>query len=477
MTQNSQSSPPVSPPTAAGGLPLGILCLYFVHSFFMTFPMTAYGDWLFNSLHMPPATTSIYYAVSFFPWNLKPVYALLSDNVPIFGYRRKYYIVLCELGAALSVLATGLFVTSSIPAAFGLRIVDSSCEAFSQMMLGIVLVDVAAGDKTKSGVTQAWANAAKNAASILALLVGIPIYHSPSLRSADIIAWSSVIPLVGVAVCLLVLYETKVDVSRPTPPDSTAPRTCRDMVTQKWTALTTASRRIVSEQRAYIPVMAFFFLCSALPGGGSAWYQYTYGLLANEKECFQYMSLAGMAGRIVSCAVYAKLCSGRNVRLVFAVSTVLSMLAGLPQLLLAPPMQPLPLPLCSFMTTESFLTAFTGEFALLQLLVVATSFSPPKKELHGLTYALYLSFMDFGGVVSAFLSAGLIQAVGITEDPDTHNVDWTNLWLLVVVSSLSNVAILGFLFLLPRHVDGFDALPQDDHVEADPLMDPSKPPV
>jgi hypothetical protein len=30
-----------------------------------------------------------------FPWVVKPLYGFLSDTVPIFGYRRRSYLVIC----------------------------------------------------------------------------------------------------------------------------------------------------------------------------------------------------------------------------------------------------------------------------------------------------------------------------------------------------------------------------------------------
>ncbi|KAF0691133.1 hypothetical protein As57867_017530, partial [Aphanomyces stellatus] len=201
-------------------LPWGLLALYFTQSFLQSFPMTAYGDWLFNEIHMSPATTNFYYALTFFPWNLKPVYALISDNWPIFGYRRKYYIVLCEVGAAISILVTGLFIRT-IAGAFVVKLVDSSCEAFTQMMLGVVLVDVASGDREKSGMVQSWANAAKNTASIVALVVGIPVYATKSIHARDVICWSSVIPVVGIFAAVYLFHDTKVtnddDIAAPPP--------------------------------------------------------------------------------------------------------------------------------------------------------------------------------------------------------------------------------------------------------------------
>ncbi|KAF0730184.1 hypothetical protein Ae201684_012191 [Aphanomyces euteiches] len=434
-------------------LPWGLLALYFIQSFLQSFPMTAYGDWLFNEIHMSPATTNFYYALTFFPWNLKPIYALISDNFPIFGYRRKFYIVICECGAALSVLATGLFI-STVAGAFAVKLIDSSCEAFTQMMLGVVLVDVAAGNREMSGYVQAWANAAKNSACIVALIVGIPIYASKSIQAREVICWTSVVPVAGIITAIYFFQENKVDVSDKEPLDSDKPQTLSELVSQKWTAFHSACKRIVSDQWSYFPVMVFFFLSSALPSGGSVWYQYTYSLLNNEKECLQYSSLAGMVGRVLSCLVYSKVCHGYSIRAVFGISTVLSVLASLPQVLLAPPMAHLPMSVCTFCTLESFVSAFAAEFALLQLLIVATYYCPNKAtDGKGLTYALYLSFMDFGGVASSFVSAVFIEALGITQDPTTLVINWSNLAWLVLIGAVCRLAILAFLCLLPSRIE------------------------
>jgi Na+/melibiose symporter-like transporter len=222
-----------------------------------------------------------------------------------------------------------------------------------------------------------------------------------------------------------------------------------------------------------LPAMLFFFLCSALPDDGTVWYQYTYGLLENSLECVQYMSLSGMVGRFLSCLAYARWCSNRNVRQVFLLSTVSCVAAGLPRLLLAPPVAPLPVSVCTFLTAESFVTGFTAEFALLQLLVVATFYCPSGKDVQGLTYALFLSFMDFGGVVSGLLASAVVTALGIVPDPVTKRIDWSNLWLVVVIAAASQLLVLVFLCVLPEKVHTEDRgyrSPSADGTEKLPLL-------
>src|SRR5262249_51269639 len=48
-----------------------------------------------------------FFAITIVPWLIKPAYGLLSDFVPLFGYRRKSYLLLTSAVAGLAGLALG----------------------------------------------------------------------------------------------------------------------------------------------------------------------------------------------------------------------------------------------------------------------------------------------------------------------------------------------------------------------------------
>ena len=58
--------------------------LYFLGAAGQTFPLTAYAGLLNVDLKMPQPEQSLYYAITYVPWALKPAYGLLSDELPIF---------------------------------------------------------------------------------------------------------------------------------------------------------------------------------------------------------------------------------------------------------------------------------------------------------------------------------------------------------------------------------------------------------
>ena len=49
-----------------------------------------------------PVQVTAYFAVLNFPWIIKPVFGLVSDFVPLLGYRRKSYLIVSSLCAAAS---------------------------------------------------------------------------------------------------------------------------------------------------------------------------------------------------------------------------------------------------------------------------------------------------------------------------------------------------------------------------------------
>lgn len=55
-----------------------------------------------DDLKLQPADAQVFKSMSHLPWNIKPIYGLISDTVPILGYQRGPYIV---IAGALGMIA------------------------------------------------------------------------------------------------------------------------------------------------------------------------------------------------------------------------------------------------------------------------------------------------------------------------------------------------------------------------------------
>lgn len=68
--------------------------------------------YMMKGLGLDAAAVSSYLAIMMLPWVLKPIYGLICDFVPVFGYRRRFYMAAANLLAALAFVVIAL--TSSL---------------------------------------------------------------------------------------------------------------------------------------------------------------------------------------------------------------------------------------------------------------------------------------------------------------------------------------------------------------------------
>src|SRR5260370_20787082 len=82
-----------------------------------------------------PVQVTAYLTVLNLPWIIKPVYGIVSDFLPLFGYRRKSYLVLANLMAAgaycwvTQITSPGEIIVALLLSAYGMAISSTTCGA------------------------------------------------------------------------------------------------------------------------------------------------------------------------------------------------------------------------------------------------------------------------------------------------------------------------------------------------------------
>ena len=128
---------------------------------------------LLTSWGESPAALGALMALLAVPWTIKPVFGLLSDFVPLFGSRRRNYLLLANGGAALSLL-----LLASVPIAPGSRwlLFALLLPTTMAIALGDVIVDALMVEKGQplglTGRFQSIQWAAANAALLLTGVLG-----------------------------------------------------------------------------------------------------------------------------------------------------------------------------------------------------------------------------------------------------------------------------------------------------------------
>jgi len=127
------------------------------------------SHWLKETLRWDPVTISASLAILDLPWVIKPLWGAISDFVPLFGFRRRPYLVLANIAAVLAfawvatVSATSVMIPALTVTAFAMAISSTLC--------GALLVETGQKNKTTASfVNQQWLwyNIAQMAAVLVA---------------------------------------------------------------------------------------------------------------------------------------------------------------------------------------------------------------------------------------------------------------------------------------------------------------------
>src|SRR4028119_118871 len=114
---------------------IAILSVYFVQGI-LGLARLAVSFFLKDELGLSPAQVAALMGIAALPWVIKPLFGFLSDGLPLFGYKRRPYLILSGLMGTTAWLglatvvhtawaATGAILLSSLSVAVSDVIVDS----------------------------------------------------------------------------------------------------------------------------------------------------------------------------------------------------------------------------------------------------------------------------------------------------------------------------------------------------------------
>lgn len=92
-------------------------------------------------LQASPSELSIINSITILPLIFKPLFGLISDMYPIFGYRRKIYIIVCGIVESLAWIAMSFIDHSTLSAAICL-LISTSCVSFSSSIGDAIAVQL-----------------------------------------------------------------------------------------------------------------------------------------------------------------------------------------------------------------------------------------------------------------------------------------------------------------------------------------------
>ncbi|KAK1295807.1 hypothetical protein QJS10_CPB15g02057 [Acorus calamus] len=412
---------------------IAVAIVYFVQGV-LGLSRLAVSFYLKDDLHLDPAETAVISGFSALPWLVKPLYGFISDSFPLFGYRRRSYLILSGLLGALSWTLMATFVDSKYGAAFSI-LIGSLSVAFSDVVVDSMVVERARGEsQSTSGSLQSLCWGSSACGGILSA------YFSGSLVDAYgvrfVFGVTAFLPLMTSAVAVLVNEQ----------PVSSAPghnlsltssgflESSRQNILQLWDA--------VKQPNILLPTL-FIFLWQATPQSDSAMFFFITNELRFTPEFLGRVKLVTSVASLVGVGLYNGFLKTVPLRKIFLWTTIIGAALGMTQVFLVTGLnRQFGISDEWFSIGDSLIITVLGQASFMPVLVLAARICPPGME--ATLFATLMSISNGGGVTGGLLGAGLTQLLGVTRD------SFDNLALLIILCNLSSLLPLPLLFLLPE---------------------------
>jgi folate/biopterin transporter len=281
-----------------------IVTIYFVEGA-LGLALLARTYLLKDELHLGPAELSALTGLFSIPWTIKPLYGFLSDGVPLFGYRRRSYLVLAGLIGCLSYIALGanfwnvldgtngdtsLLVQGSMFA----FIISSACIAFSDVVADGIVVQRTrdSSDPLVAGGLQSlcWGSAAVGGL--------LSAYFSGSLLEImsprQVLGLTAVLPFLVAAISFLI--DEKPISTSPGTTDNQSP-SVKNQIDALWSA--------IKQPAIWKPVL-FLFLWQSTPTSDGAFFYFLTNDLGMGPEFLGRARLVTSVAGLLGVWVYQK---------------------------------------------------------------------------------------------------------------------------------------------------------------------------
>ncbi|MGC1236610.1 MAG: MFS transporter, partial [Xanthobacteraceae bacterium] len=304
------------------------------------------------------------------PWIIKPIYGLVSDFLPLFGYRRKSYLIIANIAATVGYLwATQLNAPGDL--AFALML-TAYAMAISSTLCGAVLVEN--GQRLKESgtfVNQQWLWF--NIAAMVAAVVGGQLVQhlAPSNAlhaAAAIIAVAPCAVIVG-TIFLVPEKKTRIDLAG-------MKNTLRGLVT-------------AFHRRELWIVAIFIFLYYFSPGLSTPLYYHMTDDLGFSQAYIGLLGSISAAGWVVGALLYRRFFENLTLKNLLNLSIAIGTATGLAYL---------------FFWNEtaaaiiSFGAGFAAMLTTVATLTLAADYCPPRAE--GFSFAVLMSIINLANTLA-----------------------------------------------------------------------------
>ncbi|KAL4332893.1 hypothetical protein GQ457_07G037350 [Hibiscus cannabinus] len=387
-----------------------------------------------------PSVVQLYIGLYHIPWVMKPVWGLLTDVLPIRGYRRRpYFVVAGILGCASALmvaligdLPAALALTCLIGVAAGMAIADvtiDACIARNSIEVRSLAPDM-----------QSLCGFCSSAGALIGYSTsGFFVHHLGPQGALILLA----IPPVFITVLGFVIYEMR----------SSSFHSEKHKTMENLGVAVSGMYRTIKFPQVWKPSL-YMYLSLALSisthEGQFYWYTDPKAGPAFSQEFVGIIYAIGAMASMVGVLIYHKTLKDiqfRNLlffaQLLYGTSGMLDLIFILRWNLV------LGIPDYFFVITEECVSRIISRIRWIPMMVLSTRLCPIGIE--GTFFALLMCIDTLGSLTSKWGGGMALHVFHVTR------TDFTNLWLVVLIRNILRIVTLGLVFLVPK-ADQLDAL-------------------
>jgi predicted MFS family arabinose efflux permease len=360
-----------------------------------------------DQLHEGPFRVALFMQLAALPWSFKIIAGIICDGLPIFGSRRRYYLLLSTMLSGLLWLAIAM-----VPPAFAPLVMMTML-----MNIALVFVSTVTGGLLVEGGQTFRATGRLSALRVIVMNVaslGIPLGAFMASLAFGISAMAAALPLF--AVCALTFFLYREDrVARPDP--------------KIWTGIA-AQLKIAGRSKALWATAGLLFFVQFAPGFSTPLMFYQTNDLHFSENMIGILTTIDAVAGIAGAFCYVYFCKRFSLRRLLYASILLTGLISL-----------LYLGYNDFRSALLIEAAYFFAYALVQMPLYDLAARATPKGSEALGYSIIISVWNWGLLFSDLIGSGLYEKWHLTFKQLVWANAATTLVVLIAVPFLPKLLV------------------------------------
>ena len=373
-------------------LSLTFAAIYFFSTNGMaSLPGLAVSYLLKDVLKMTASQASYFGAVTLLGWVIKPLWGMISDALPLFGYRRKSYLILTSLVASAVWFMLGQVENYTIALLLTVFTLSNFFYAFNDVVCDGLMVQTGKPHNL-TGKFQSWQWGAVYVAQIFTSLAGG--WVATNLKNQTIFSINAVFPLMVLALVLFFVKEKKAEKN-----------------SAHWKTSVSALKEAGRDKVLWF-VAFFIFFWNFSPSYGTPFFYYANDVLKFEKMFFGYVGAVGSATSVLGAMLFSRYSAKVPMKKLIYCSIVIAVITNLSDLIYFTPfiLNHLWRAKVMYIITAGTMSIL-GTFITLAMMNLAAVICPKYSE--GTVFAALMSVWNLGNMGSSAFGGYMFDLVGL----------------------------------------------------------------